>query len=60
MEEQQYKQQIINDVKEANRLYNEAWSEGCDEIEIDIELLERLAQYARLLAIGIGENYGHF
>lgn len=49
-EKLQYKQQIINDAEEVNRLYNKAWGEGWSEIEIDLELLERLAQYARLLA----------
>lgn len=56
MDKQQYKQQIINDVKEANRLYNRAWGEGWDEIEIDVDLLERLTQYARLLACQIQQT----
>ena len=49
------KQQVVNDVKEANRIFNKAWGEGWDEVEIDLELLERLTQYARLLAMEIKE-----
>lgn len=45
------KQQIINDAKEANRIFNKAWGEGYDEVEIDLELLNRLICYARELAM---------
>lgn len=45
------KQQIINDAKEANRIFNKAWSEGWDDVEIDIDLLNRLICYARELAM---------
>ena len=49
------KQQIINDAKKANRIFNKAWGEGWDEVEIDLELLDRLIRYARLLAMEIKE-----
>lgn len=45
------KQQIVNDAKEANRIFNKAWGEGYDEVEIDLELLNRLICYARELAM---------
>lgn len=45
------KQQIINDAKEANRIFAKAWSEGWDDVEIDIDLLNRLICYARELAM---------
>lgn len=45
------KQQIIADAKEANRVFKKAWSEGYDDAEIDLELLDRLICYARELAM---------
>lgn len=47
------KKQIVNDAKKANRIFNKAWGEGYDEVEIDLELLNRLISYARLLAMEI-------
>lgn len=49
------KQQIINDVKEADRIFTKAWGEGWDDVEIDIDLLNRLIRYSRLLALRINE-----
>lgn len=54
-EKSQYKQQIINDCKEADRLFKKAWGEGWDDVEIDIDLLNRLICYSRQLVM---ENKG--
>lgn len=49
------KQQIINDAKHAGNLAKRGWEKEYDFIEIDLDLLERLAKYARLLAMSIKE-----
>lgn len=45
------KKQIINDCKEADRIFKKAWSEGWDDVEIDIDLLNRLICYSRQLVM---------
>ena len=49
------KQQIINDAKRAGNLAKRGWEKEYDFIEVDLDLLGRLAQYARLLAMEIKE-----